>query len=146
MADKKIVPFLPEHLEKINLSEVQKHVSFMIDEIPNGPSALKEVSLMAVTYLDGEEIIGCFGVTKDRYVWAAMGEKAKEHIVFIAKTAKAVLDTFDWCYTLNRMTDKKSNRWVELLGFKCEGIVKTEDDGLEYINYLRMSQWALKQH
>lgn len=146
MADKKIVPFEPEHLSQIQLNQHQLHVSSMVAEIPDGPKALKDDCIMAVSYLVDGEIIGCFGITKDRYAWAAMGNKAMQHVGFIAKTARRVLDTLDWCYTLNRINDVKSNKWVELLGFKCEGIVKTEDDGLEYINYLRMSQWALKQH
>ena len=118
-----IVPFLPVHLENIDLID---EMSFIVPYLKD-KNYIKEISSSdGFTVLEDGKVIACGGVKytllNKASAWALMSKDSKDYMLQITR---AVKEYFNDC-TANRIEIhikdgfKEAHRWAKMLGFICE--------------------------
>lgn len=131
-----IISFKPHHLKYINLQKGQKDHQQDIDDFMDYSKDLK--TGFAYTLVSSEcEIIGCFGILPKwegvGYAWTLLGENIEsKHFVYIHKQCKRLCELM-LKFTYRRIEAtvvsdfEEGLRWMPLLGFKKEGLMKKFD-------------------
>jgi hypothetical protein len=122
-----IVPFEPEHLDRLLLQPAQAHFSTLFD--PSYGPALANAG-PCFTGMDGDEIVGCSGVVKQwdnrATAWALLSGNAGKNFASIHKAVKRFLDATDF-RRIEAYADADfdaGNRWLQMLGFEREGYMR----------------------
>lgn len=127
-----VIPFEKDHLTKITLRDVEKNIL----KSPNGfmPKVIAASSFgTSGTFLFNKEILCCAGYIS---LWSGVADfwilpstlVAKYPIQF-SKAMKAYFDNVANSENLHRaqtvsIDDELHCRWLEWLGFECEGVLK----------------------
>lgn len=125
-----IVPFVPDHLRKLQMQPSQLEIQPTLLSPEYGKSL--EISGPAFTGLDDDyNVICCLGVVKQwdhrGLAWGLIGENAGDHFVAIHRAVRRFLDLQD----LRRIEAavstefQQGHRWIQMLGFKYEGTMQS---------------------
>lgn len=144
------VPFEPEHLYGIKLLHAFKGN----EAICNNMEYLAELKRIGPCYTettDDEKVIGSAGVrliTNRTYEgWAILTDIAPFYTKAFIKAIRLFIDT---CFKENivdrvqatvKLNFPAGHRFAKLLGFKPEGILRSYDNGEDYIMYARINTW-----
>lgn len=142
-----IVEFRPEHLLQMKFQARQQRtlahmtIEWLMRLAHGGPA----VSVM----VDGE-IIACGGVlmhsAQSGFVWSVLSRDAAAHFLGLHRAARRFLATAPKLDRMEAVTEvdfPQGRRWLELLGFKCEGrIAKDGADGEDHFLYARAQEAA----
>lgn len=136
----KMIAFEPMHLSLLvprEAVDMEQAIDTMIRLDGLGP---------AYTIIDGEEIIGCWGIVR---LWGGVGEAwtvfsaaVARHPLWLHKTARRMIQDVMAGMGLDRLQvnvlagSGRNCRWVERLGFHSEGTMERfGQNGEDYIRY-----------
>jgi RimJ/RimL family protein N-acetyltransferase len=136
-----IIPFQPEHLAQINLQATQRRtIAHMTSEwlavlAHRGP---------AISVIVDGEIIASGGLvlqsSRCGFVWAAFSHNAGRYFLGLHRAARRLLTlapTLDRIEAVTEVDFAQGRRWLELLGFRCEGRLPKDgpkgDDHFKYV-------------
>jgi hypothetical protein len=119
----RIVPYKPEHLQRMSLQEAQAYLSAWVT--PDMAKALGD-GLVACSALEGDDVLGCAGIIPiwagRAVAWAYLAPDIGTRFVQIHRAVKKVIEG---CYVqrLEATADADfpaANRWLRMLGFQLE--------------------------
>jgi hypothetical protein len=142
----KLVPFRPEHLAQIRLTERDMKLMVGINPLPMlqaGP---------AFTLLNEKSVIAIGGIAM---LWRGVGEawaipstEVEKHPLAFHRVIKKMIDIIQQNKNLHRVQasinedHEKSHKWVKALGFKREGKMNGYGpNGENFIRYARVRKW-----
>lgn len=143
----KIIDFKPEHFGQFIL---RGHKATPVEVFPDLKKRAEQLDgTAAYTAIAGSEIIACAGVVE---VWSGVGEAwmlvsdlVEKYPVFFHRTVKDILNAIYKKYQFQRIQAtvradfEKGHRWIETLGFKCEGLMKRYGiDQADHYRYARI--------
>lgn len=135
-----VVPFKPEHLEKIDLKE-----NYSQGDCP------KTVANTAFTLMAGDEVIAVIGgfpfVPGVIHFWAFISKQVRKYPVEFHKTCLDILDWYEKSENPRRIQWEvradyvMGRKWAESLGLTCEGLMrKWGPDGADHYLYARINK------
>jgi RimJ/RimL family protein N-acetyltransferase len=139
-----IIPFEPEHVGQI---AIQAQQMFTLSALP--PKYLWGLKVMgpAITAEDNGKIIGCAGVAHIGSwmgtLWGFIAADAGPYFVRLHKCAKRLIEIpqVQRIEASSEVSFKPGCRWLELLGFEAEGVMKAYGiDGADHMRYARVRE------
>lgn len=137
-----IIPFQVEHLSQINLQEQQRRAFASLT--PDWLQVLAQ-SAPAVSAVVDEQIIGSAGIvvqsTDAGFLWGAISQDAGPYFIQLHRAACRLLATpkLQRIEAVTEIDFEAGRRWLELLGFECEGrFSKDGANGEDHFRYV----WA----
>jgi hypothetical protein len=135
-----IIPFIPEHLAKINLQERQRRtISHMT------PAWLQVLAQggPAVSAVVDEQIIGSAGIVVQSadagFLWGAISQDAGPYFLHLHRAACRLLEMprLQRIEAVTEVDFPEGRRWLGLLGFECEGRVSQDGpNGEDHFRYV----------
>lgn len=138
-------------LKALMPQEAQAKEYNAITSVQDNPGIVTSESF---TFMKGNEIVGCAGlypIWQGRaYLWAFISKNATaSDLLGGTKFALKWLDRMFMSSSFNRIETAvladfdAGHRWVTMLGFEKEGLMKKYDpNGLDYVLYARTNTWA----
>lgn len=127
-----MVPFHPEHVKLMQIREQELKGIFAFEKAWEGLTKLHKVSIALTMCYDGR-ILGSMGFL-DMWpgvceVWVIPSRHLDRYGLVFARAVKRNLQTLIDDDKMHRIQvtaidDNRHNRWLEWLGFKCEGVMK----------------------
>lgn len=132
-----IIPFMAEHLDGFELQPMQSiSQSYCTEEMGK---ALQQCDSWSAV-VDGR-VIACAGIVEQwegrAIAWAFLSTHAKGHMHGIHKAVSRFLELCN-CERIEAHADcefKEAGRWLNMLGFKCEGKMPKFRFGRDYYLY-----------
>lgn len=124
-----IVPFLPEHLTRIVLQRSQVALSPEILK-PEYGTALQAAG-PCYSAVEGDEVFACAGFYPQwegrAIVWALVSGDAGRHFVRIHRAVLRAFEMHPYRRVETAVADgfAEGDRWAQMLGFKCEGLMQS---------------------
>lgn len=138
-----IVPYKAEHLKR--LLEQPGHENMLEFMSSTEYQRYLEAQGESFTALEGDKILACAGLLKmwkgRAVAWAIMDKDLKKHFLSIHYAVKRFLSATDYrrIETHVYCDFEQGKRWIELLGFTCEGVLhKYTPDGFDCFGYSRI--------
>ncbi len=134
-----VIPFRPEHLAQINLQERQRRtISHMTTEwlqvLAQGGTAVSAVV--------DDRIIGSAGIVVQSvdlgFLWGAISQDAGRYFIHLHRAAIRLLEIprLQRIEAVTEVDFQQGRRWLELLGFECEGrFSKDGPNGEDHFRY-----------
>ncbi len=126
----RIIPFKPEHLNKVSPQDAQSAVARYAASLD---AQMLDRPGMAFTAVDGEHPVGCAGVVElwpgVGQAWAVLSEQALDHPVVLTRAAMRELPRICRDCGLGRVQASVADghgagaRWLAFLGFEVEGLL-----------------------
>src|SRR6185312_14657212 len=134
-----IVPFEPEHAQRIELP--QAHAHWLSHVSADYRERLPQLG-PAYTAMVGERVIGCAGIIEtgagSGYLWALASRDSRPHFVGLIRAVRRLMELSP-LRRLEATVERGFNpgcRALELLGFSCEGLMKKYGpDGKDHFRY-----------
>ena len=149
MSDELKIKVVPFHVEHVKLMDVRQHELqgiFKSKDIDIRLEALQQLSTAGTIIYDGR-ILGVMGYVEmwrgTCEVYVLPSEYIKEYGLVFARIIKSNLKMLREVQKFHRIQvtavdDDKHKRWLEWLGFKCEGVLKKYS-----INQQDYKMWAI---
>lgn len=148
----KIIEFKPEHIELMEIRDIEIASSFVLPDAKDRMQMMAEASLAAGTFMLDGRIIFAAGVHQPwpgvLEGWIIPTVYVPDYPVWFVKKIKgyfeAIAETFK-CHRFQTTTfqDEQHEKWMELLGFKKEGVMKEySHNKKDYGIYARAFTWA----
>lgn len=127
-----VVKFHPKHLELIQMRVLETESIFHGDAYDRMDKAAKE-SVQAGTFLYDGRVLFCAGFSQlwpgVLEIWMIPSVHIKSAPFLVAKTVKRYIDAIARDFKAHRIqtttyADAAHTRWMEFLGFKCEGTLE----------------------
>ena len=146
----KRVLFKVEHLEVMDVRQIELDDLLALDTVRY---FLKQMSgrIDAVTWVHKGRIIACAGffcpLPGTAEVWLIPSVYVKEVPILFVREVRSYLEvlaeTFKWnrIQTVTRV-DNFHRKWMKVLGFEEEGVMKKYRDGQDYIISARYFNWS----
>lgn len=139
----KIVPFEPEHFEKLILQPSQAIMQPFLSDREYATNLAR--AGQAFTAIDGNDVVCCAGVIAQHplraIAWAVVSKDAGTHFVQLTKAIKRFLELTGYkrIETAVSTDFEQGHRWAKLLGFEREGTMKSyAPNGDDYDLYARI--------
>lgn len=135
--DISIVSFKPEHLELADLRPRDKAFFERMKHAPNALKTLSDICIEAITVSHKGRIIACCGLIQlfngVVELWLIPTIHIEEDPVSFCKSIKTFLDLISETLKVHRMQTfsfdgEPYSRFMEYLGFECEGTLKNYTD------------------
>jgi hypothetical protein len=143
-----VIPFIPEHIELIDLHPVMEHQKDKL-LVPGYAEMLLDAGPAYTLTRDGE-VVACAGVAREGlsrwFVWCLMSRNSGPHMLPLVREARKFFEIFEArrleCHV--RRDFAPGARLMQLLGFTCEtpnGMAAFGDDGHDYDLYAKVKPW-----
>ena len=143
MINKEILPFMPEHVDLIDLRE-----DCNIQDYKDRIEALTTIGLSYTLAIDNR-IICCAGIItphpKVAECWTLASKEFDQHGMFVARSIKGFLEWVQPFYHRFQMSVREDHpeaqKFAEFLGFEREGLMhKFDTEGNNYWLYARIKK------
>lgn len=148
----KIVPFVPCHIELMDIRDIEIASSFTLPDVKERITMMNNAAIEAGTFsLDGR-IIFAAGVMQ---LWPGVLEGwiiptiyVPDYPVWFVKKIKGYFEAFAETFKCHRFqtytfSDEQHEKWMELLGFTKEGTLKEySHNKKDYSIFARAFTWA----
>jgi len=127
-----MIPFHPEHVKLMEIREFELKGIFAFEKAWEGLVRLHKVTIALTICYDGR-ILGCMGFLEMWpgvcEVWVIPSKHIEHYGLIFARAVKKNLERLIETHRLHRVQvtavdDAKHKRWLEWLGFTCEGVMK----------------------
>lgn len=146
----KVIPFEPEHIKGLELLIADKETVALCNS-PECLQTLKDIGPCYTAMTQDGRVIGAAGVRpitlKTFEAWAIVGKEAKIYAKSFVKAINQFMQTMfendaaDRFQATVRMSFPEGHRFVRILKFLPEGILKNYDMGEDYMMYSRINTW-----
>ena len=146
----KIIPFEPEHI--YGMKPLAKE-AFLEQALQNMEylQSLKRYTTAFSGFTPDGKCVGAAGVRqitlKTYEGWAILSEDSSKNIKSILKAVDLFIqnyfeyDVADRFQATVKLSYEKGHRFAKLLKFKPEGILKSYEEGADYMMYARVNTW-----
>lgn len=139
-----VEPFRPLHIHLLIAQGVQPAQSRQVSHVPATYASVERPPGLAMTVKSGDRIILCGGIIptapKVGLLWAVLSPDAGKHMLWLHRATQRFLGI----EPLRRVEATVEEgfpagcRWLQLLGFEFEGVMKAYgDDGENHLRYAR---------
>lgn len=138
----KVIPYQPEHLETMEVQTAQEdalgHVDRRYCEDLKGSGEAYSLEKDGTIYC-------CVGLVpmwhNNGLVWAFLSKDARKYMITITRVVSRLLEEKDYTRLQTHVVAdfKQGSRWMEMFGFKNEGLMKKYDpEGNDCYMYARV--------
>lgn len=136
-----VATFEPSHAKLIDIQEAQRSLAGYIS-----PEYVLQVAVAgpAISVFHGEQLLGCAGIAPFGFggaaLWGMIAKDAGKHFIAMHRIALRFLDA---CPVRRLEASvavgfESGCRWLQMLGFHSEGIMREYIPGEDYVRYARL--------